>query len=253
MVAPEIVEETLASAGEPLSAATRDFFEPRFGRDFSHVRVHADDHAAVSAASIGARAYTVGPHVAFGAGGYAPATPQGRHLLAHELAHVAQADGSVGEDPVQRQDDGGTPGGAGPTGNSPTADGGSGDAPADGGQAGGNAGAAAGGGDGDSGDGGKGGIEITFPDVTLFDEFKECDNWPMKSEEVPIYTAHFDIPHIGPLDATLFVRGQADVNLCAVLGPGMLQNIKMDLNPLAGSYSGTAELSVPATLTGDSR
>ncbi len=64
--------------------------ERRLGYDFGQVRVHADTAAAESAAAIGALAYTVGRHVVFGAGQYAPNTQPGRRLLAHELAHVAQ-------------------------------------------------------------------------------------------------------------------------------------------------------------------
>ncbi|MBI3900066.1 MAG: DUF4157 domain-containing protein [Gammaproteobacteria bacterium] len=60
------------------------------GRDFSHVRVHTDVHAAESARVVNARAYTVGAHVVFGDGQFAPQTTAGRQLLAHELAHVAQ-------------------------------------------------------------------------------------------------------------------------------------------------------------------
>src|SRR5262249_17361436 len=41
-VVPPIVDETLQSSGQPLDAATRAFMEPRFGQDFSHVRVHTD-------------------------------------------------------------------------------------------------------------------------------------------------------------------------------------------------------------------
>ncbi len=88
--APAIVAGVLRSAGEPLDASARAFFEPRFGRDFSQVRVHADDRAAMSARSIGARAYTVGRHIAFAQGQYAPGSDQGRHLLAHELTHTIQ-------------------------------------------------------------------------------------------------------------------------------------------------------------------
>jgi Domain of unknown function (DUF4157) len=88
--APAAVDEVLRSAGEPLDAQARTFFEPRFGRDFSQVRVHANDRAARSAQSIGALAYTVGPHIAFAAGQYAPGGERGRHLLAHELAHTVQ-------------------------------------------------------------------------------------------------------------------------------------------------------------------
>jgi len=66
--------------------------EKRFGHDFSHVRIHADDVAAASASRLGADAYTVESSVVFGAERYAPATAGGRTLLAHELAHVVQQD-----------------------------------------------------------------------------------------------------------------------------------------------------------------
>jgi Domain of unknown function (DUF4157) len=62
------------------------------GHDFSRVRVHTDAHAAASASAVGARAYTVGDHIVFGAGRFSPATPTGRRLLAHELTHVLQQD-----------------------------------------------------------------------------------------------------------------------------------------------------------------
>jgi hypothetical protein len=88
--APAVVHEVLHSAGQPLDAPTRAFFEPRFGRDFSGVRAHADDRAARSAQSIGALAYTVGPHIVFAQDQYAPGSDRGRHLLAHELAHTIQ-------------------------------------------------------------------------------------------------------------------------------------------------------------------
>jgi hypothetical protein len=64
--------------------------EPRFGHDFSHVRVHADDLAAQSARAVHARAYTVGSDVVFGQGQYTPQGLAGRRLLAHELTHVLQ-------------------------------------------------------------------------------------------------------------------------------------------------------------------
>lgn len=67
--------------------------ELRFGRDFSHVRVHTDSRAAESARQVDALAYTVGPHVVFGAGRFAPETQPGRRLLAHELTHVIQDHG----------------------------------------------------------------------------------------------------------------------------------------------------------------
>jgi Domain of unknown function (DUF4157) len=79
-----------AGVGRPLDPATRAFFEPRFGADFSRVRVHDDGEAHEQAAKLNARAFTVGEQVAMGARAPALDTPAGRHLLAHELAHVAQ-------------------------------------------------------------------------------------------------------------------------------------------------------------------
>ncbi|MGF1626336.1 MAG: DUF4157 domain-containing protein [Alphaproteobacteria bacterium] len=76
--------------GRPLDPATRAFFEPRFGRDLSAVRVHDDPASARSARMIGAKAFTIGADIAFARGRYAPDTAPGRALLAHELAHVVQ-------------------------------------------------------------------------------------------------------------------------------------------------------------------
>jgi len=87
---PPIVHDVLRSAGQPLNSATRAFFEPRFGHDFSRVRVHADVRAAQSAVAINARAYALGSQVVFGPGEYSPSTDRGRRSLAHELAHVVQ-------------------------------------------------------------------------------------------------------------------------------------------------------------------
>jgi hypothetical protein len=139
---PPIVHEVLRSPGQPLDAATRAFFEPRFGHDFSrvpvrsgsratglltvipsndrsereadnvarkvvdstsvaqqkdplydfsNVRVHSDSKAAQSALQLNARAYTVGNDIVFSEGQYRTGTSAGRELIAHELAHVAQA------------------------------------------------------------------------------------------------------------------------------------------------------------------
>ena len=104
--APPIVHEVLRTPGQPLDAATRAFFEPRFGHDFSQVRVHTDDKAAQSARKISALAYTVGQDIAFADGQYAE-----RRLVAHELAHTiqqGQQTGALSRRPVavlQRQDD----------------------------------------------------------------------------------------------------------------------------------------------------
>ena len=81
---------SLRGGGQPLPRSVRSFFEPRFGHDFSQVRVHTDARAAEMAKAVNARAYTTGRNVVFGAGQYAPRTVAGKKLLAHELTHVVQ-------------------------------------------------------------------------------------------------------------------------------------------------------------------
>jgi len=76
--------------GQSLSNEVRDFYEPRFGCDFSNVKVHTDTVAAKSAKSINARAYTSGNNIVFDSDQYTPATDSGKRLLAHELTHVVQ-------------------------------------------------------------------------------------------------------------------------------------------------------------------
>lgn len=80
----------LQGQGRPLPHSVRKFFEPRFGADFSRVRVHTDAQAAESARSLNALAYTLGRDVVFGAGEYAPHTASGQLLIAHELMHTLQ-------------------------------------------------------------------------------------------------------------------------------------------------------------------
>lgn len=92
--APPVVHDVLRQHGESLDAGTRTDMEQRFGHDFANVRIHTDAHAADSARAVNALAYTVGQHVVFGAGQFAPSTTEGRHLLAHELAHTVQQRGT---------------------------------------------------------------------------------------------------------------------------------------------------------------
>jgi outer membrane protein OmpA-like peptidoglycan-associated protein len=86
---PPVVQDVLNSPGRPLDPGTRAFMEPRFGQDFSQVRVHTDAKAADSADAVNAHAYTVGSDIVFGPGQYST-HPSSRHLLAHELTHVVQ-------------------------------------------------------------------------------------------------------------------------------------------------------------------
>jgi len=81
---------TLDQGGNPLSKEVRNFYEPRFGYDFSKVKVHSNSIDAKSAQSINAIAYTSGNHIVFNDGQYNPGTEPGKKLLAHELTHVVQ-------------------------------------------------------------------------------------------------------------------------------------------------------------------
>jgi hypothetical protein len=85
--------QSMQSGGRPLSRSERNFFEPRFGADFSNVRVHNDTRAASAARSVNARAFTLGHNVVFGDGEYSPNVLAGRKLLAHELTHDLQQNG----------------------------------------------------------------------------------------------------------------------------------------------------------------
>lgn len=82
--------QSMKGGGKPLPEGERVFFEPRFGVDFSHVRVHTDTMASETAHEVNARAFTIGHDVVFGRGEYAPGTGEGRRLLGHELTHVVQ-------------------------------------------------------------------------------------------------------------------------------------------------------------------
>ena len=95
--APSAVHQVIRSAGQSLDTDARAFLEPRFGHDFSRVRVHADERAAESARSLDASAYTVGRHIVFNREEYQPHTPQGRQLIAHELTHTIQQGNGFGE------------------------------------------------------------------------------------------------------------------------------------------------------------
>lgn len=103
---PPIVHGVLQSHGQPLQPATRAFMETRFEHDFSQVQVHADAQADAASRAIGARAFTLGQHIAFRNGEYKPGTAAGRWLMAHELTHTIQQEQPKyqnGSNTVQRQ------------------------------------------------------------------------------------------------------------------------------------------------------
>ena len=87
--APPLVHQVLRAPGQELDSETRSWAETAYQRDFGRVRIHTGDQAEASAASINARAYTVGSRIVLG-----PGAAQGganyRTLMAHELAHVVQ-------------------------------------------------------------------------------------------------------------------------------------------------------------------
>jgi len=91
---PAIVRDVLSSPGQALEEGIRKEMNDRFQYNFSRVRIHTDQQAVESAASVDARAYTVGNHVVFNRGQYAPTSSRGRQSLSHELAHVIQQGGT---------------------------------------------------------------------------------------------------------------------------------------------------------------
>jgi hypothetical protein len=80
----------LLAGGAPLPPALRRDMEQRFGCDFSTVRIHDGPGAEAATKGLSAKAVTIGSHIAFDAGRFAPDTSDGRRLIAHELAHVVQ-------------------------------------------------------------------------------------------------------------------------------------------------------------------
>ncbi len=87
------------TGGRGLDDTTRHFMESRFDADFGAVRVHDDAESARLSNQLGARAFTTGHHVFFGADQFRPGTSQGRHLLAHELTHTLQQGATIQRSP----------------------------------------------------------------------------------------------------------------------------------------------------------
>ena len=86
--------------GQPIREQEREFFETRFQKDFSEVRIHQSDQSAGLARKLGAQAFTLGQHIFFAERQYQPSQPQGRQLLAHELAHTLQQRARVTSDSI---------------------------------------------------------------------------------------------------------------------------------------------------------
>jgi hypothetical protein len=84
-----------AGDGERIEPQTRARLEQRMQADFSDVRVHTDPRSSLVAATLGARAFTLGRHIAFAGGEYRPGTAGGERLLTHELTHALQQGGAT--------------------------------------------------------------------------------------------------------------------------------------------------------------
>jgi hypothetical protein len=97
--------KSLHGRGQPLSEPLKSFFTPRFGYDFSQVRLHTGNHAAETARAVNAKAFTTGSDIVFGSGAYSTDTHEGKRLLAHELSHVIQQNYSGSSNIIRRNPD----------------------------------------------------------------------------------------------------------------------------------------------------
>lgn len=87
--------ESSRGSGRPLDADVRRRMETAFNTSFSSVRIHDDTKAAQLNTAVSATAFTTGKDIFFGSRQYAPGTPGGDRVLAHELAHTLQPEGGT--------------------------------------------------------------------------------------------------------------------------------------------------------------
>ena len=100
----ESLNAAMHGSGRPLERSLSTQLGAQLHTDLSDVRIHTGEHAAQAADAIQAQAFTVGKDIVFGAGQYQPASSSGKHLLAHELAHVAQPQGGAAKGISQQGD-----------------------------------------------------------------------------------------------------------------------------------------------------
>ena len=93
--ADSAVAAASSSSGSPLPETLQRKFESSLGADLSSVRVHTGNSSATANDAVGAKAYTMGNDIHFGAGNYDPSSADGEHLLAHEVAHTVQQGGGA--------------------------------------------------------------------------------------------------------------------------------------------------------------
>ncbi len=89
------VDRAAGSIGSPLPEELRGRFESSIGADLSGVRIHTGGESAEASSAVGAKAYTTGQDIHFGAGHYDPSSAFGVHLIAHEVAHTVQQQGAA--------------------------------------------------------------------------------------------------------------------------------------------------------------
>ncbi|MEW6499018.1 MAG: DUF4157 domain-containing protein, partial [Cyanobacteriota bacterium] len=82
-------------SGQPLAQSIREPMEQAFGADFSGVKIHTDAQSNQLNHSIQAKAFTTGQDIFFREGAYEPGSRGGQELIAHELTHVVQQNGSA--------------------------------------------------------------------------------------------------------------------------------------------------------------
>jgi Domain of unknown function (DUF4157) len=93
-------------------------------------------------------------------------------------------------------------------------------------------------------------IEITIPDITIFDRISHTLPWNDATENIEIFQTMFEVPYIGPVFLTIYGRGEVSAAVSVGLGPGKLQNMVLTLDPVSGYYSGTGQLYAPAEVDG---
>lgn len=248
--APPIVEEVLSTPGQPLAESARKTLEPGFGHDFSQVRIHDDSKAGESASAVNALAYTVGNHIAFGAGQYAPGTQAGNRLLAHELTHTIQQTGgnpeevqrfswsdvtSAASNVGQQLEQGAAAVGSTLTSGAESAA-----------LAIANAIAAPFGGHVALGP--SGGVEITIDDIEITEVSNQTAVLPVGFPTVTLFEEGFKagIFNIDVWAGTIL----GDPSVTLTVGPAKLQNIKLLLDPFGGIYSASGQLYIDGAVVG---
>lgn len=91
------IERVKKSYGAPLSPELRKEFEPIMGFKMSDVKIHTDKTSQNVAKNLNAEAFTYGKDIYFAQDKYNPETTSGKALIGHELTHIAQQKGKVGE------------------------------------------------------------------------------------------------------------------------------------------------------------